>query len=161
MLDALPDWKTMDEEAKQALVRVLADQGMSDGQMARHFANATRNAVIGFRVRRKIELQRVKPHAKPKPLAPRGQKGQPKVNGIVHRASAMQSLPPMPMPVDETDAGVDVTQRIGLMDLTQTTCRWPVGPDTGAKQMFCGCYADLVATGPYCPAHTAKAEAHR
>ena len=68
MLDALPDWKTMDEEAKQALVRDLADQGMSDGQMVRHFANATRNAVIGFRVRRKIELQRVKPHAKPKPL---------------------------------------------------------------------------------------------
>ena len=157
MLDALPDWKTMDDEAKQTLVRGLAEQGMSDGQMAQFFVNATRNAVIGFRVRRKIELKRVRPHAKPKPLAPRGQKGHPKVNAIVRHA---RSVPPIPVD-EEIEGGIDVTKRVGIMVLNNHTCRWPVGTDTGANQMFCGCHADLLATGPYCPEHTARAEAHR
>ena len=38
-----------------------------------------------------------------------------------------------------------------IFDLTSETCRWPVGPDTGRSQLFCGAPgADLAAGMPYC-----------
>jgi len=38
-----------------------------------------------------------------------------------------------------------------IYDLTTETCRWPVGPDTGRGQLFCGAPgADLAAGIPYC-----------
>jgi len=38
-----------------------------------------------------------------------------------------------------------------IYDLTNETCRWPVGPDTGRGQLFCGAPgADLAAQMPYC-----------
>jgi len=38
-----------------------------------------------------------------------------------------------------------------IYDLTTETCRWPVGPDTGRGQLFCGAPgADLAAQMPYC-----------
>jgi len=38
-----------------------------------------------------------------------------------------------------------------IFDLTSETCRWPVGPDTGRSQLFCGAPgADLAARMPYC-----------
>jgi len=38
-----------------------------------------------------------------------------------------------------------------IYDLTTETCRWPVGPDTGRDQLFCGAPgADLAAGMPYC-----------
>jgi len=38
-----------------------------------------------------------------------------------------------------------------IYDLTDETCRWPVGPDTGRGQLFCGAPgADLAAQMPYC-----------
>lgn len=95
------------------------------------------------------------------PVKPHGNRGQPKVNAIVASAAARARIAPPafePEPFDaETDVGIDITKRVGLMDLTSHTCRWPVGSATGARQMFCGFYAD----GPYCPEHTAKAEYRR
>lgn len=153
------------EERTETLKRLWAD-GPSAAEIAAALGDGfTRNAVIAKAHRLKLAERRAvgaSAQRRPKPMKPNGNKGQPKVNAIVHRARAMQSLPPTPIPADdETDTGIDITKCVGLLDLNNHTCRWPVGPDTGAKQMFCGCHADLIATGPYCDRHTARAEAHR
>lgn len=126
-----------------------------EGRPAGEIANAlgvTRNAVIG-----KVHRLKLAPRQPvvPKAAKAHGNRNQPKVQAIVANAAARQSLKPAPMD-DETDVGVDVSKRVGLLDLTNHTCRWPVGPDTGSKQMFCGCYA-LVEAGPYCAVHSARA----
>lgn len=145
-------------EERVNLLKAMWADGRSAGEIRNALGGGvTRSGVIGKVHRLKLE-KRAQP--KPRSLKPHGNARQPKVNAIVRRASAMQSLPPIPAD-DETDAGIDITKRVGLMGLNNHTCRWPVGTDTGAKQMFCGCHADLVATGPYCERHAARAEAHR
>ena len=57
--------------------------------------------------------------------------------------------PSQPRPRCEPDP-IPVTA-CTIFDLTTETCRWPVGPDTGRGQLFCGAPgADLAARMPYC-----------
>jgi GcrA cell cycle regulator len=146
-----------------ATLKRMWNEGKSAGEIRNELGGGvTRSAVIGKVHRLKLE-KRARPSTAmpPRQAKSHGNRGQPKVNAIVRRASAMQALPPMPLPVDdEVDFGIDVTKRVGLIDLTERTCKWPVGIETGAKQMFCGCRKGR-DDGPYCPHHTAKAEAHR
>lgn len=167
MLDVRANWKSLTSAEKIEAVRPLVAQGMSSSQIAAQFQNVSRNSIIGLCHRTGMKLggqagrNRLyqKPPARKSPAKQHGNKGQPKVYAIVRRASAKASLPPMPIPMDdETDVGVDVTSRVGFMDLTNYTCRWPVGGAVGSQQMFCGCRADLNSTGPYCAEHTAKSE---
>lgn len=47
-------------------------------------------------------------------------------------------MKPLPGPFEgEADDGVDVTRLIGLLDLNEHTCKWPVAGD-GAQTRFCG-----------------------
>lgn len=150
-------------DERVALLKKLWAEGKSAGDIRSALGGGvSRSAICGKARRLKLEVSgQTGNKTVRKPLVPHGQKGQPKVNAIVRRVSAPQALTPMPVPADdETDAGIDITKRVGLLDLTNHTCRWPVGPDTGAKQMFCGCWKGRDA-GPYCERHTAKAEAHR
>lgn len=157
-------------------LKALWVQGLSASQIARELGEGvTRNAVIskvhrlklsarGARGNHVTKAQRADALGQRQPVKPRGQKGQPKVNAIVASAAARARISPPafePEPFDaETDVGIDITKRVGLMDLTSHTCRWPVGADTGARQMFCGCRKGRDA-GPYCPEHTSKAEYRR
>lgn len=164
MLDR-PDFNWTDE-AIDALKKHWLD-GLSCSQIAAAMGNGlSRNSIIGKATRLKLPKRgNTGLHSRTKSIArPRGQKGQPKVNAIVASAAARARIAPPafePEPFDaETDVGIDITKRVGLMDLTSHTCRWPVGADTGAKQMFCGCRKGKDA-GPYCLEHTAKAEYRR
>ncbi len=45
-----------------------------------------------------------------------------------------------------------------LHELTNTTCRWPLGPTLAPAELYCGAtQADLSGDRPYCPFHTRKA----
>lgn len=44
-----------------------------------------------------------------------------------------------------------VSSPVALLDLTSTTCRWPVDGD-GAETLFCGAHCE--PTDPYCPNHS-------
>ena len=155
------------EERTETLKR-LWEEGPSASEIAAALGEGfTRNAVIAKVHRLKLARRAAtgaSTQRRPKVAKPHGQKGQPKVNAIVATAAARARIAPPefePEPFDaETDVGVDVTKRIGLMALNERTCKWPVGPDTGAKQMFCGCRKGRDA-GPYCLEHTAKAEYRR
>jgi GcrA cell cycle regulator len=63
---------------------------------------------------------------------------------------------------DEPDDGVDVTHLVGLLDLTNRSCRWPVGDPSTTGFGFCGApIADGKAINdagqPYCRAHQRRA----
>lgn len=46
-------------------------------------------------------------------------------------------------------------RKLGLMDLTERTCKWPIGDPSRGEFYFCGHTA--VAGKPYCKGHTAAA----
>ena len=162
MLDR-PDFNWTDEAVEALKKHWLA--GLSCSRIAGEMGGGlTRNAVIGKVTRLKLpkrgkvghhttRTQRTDARMQREPVKPHGNKGQPKANSIIARAS----VPNKPLPAAEAQA----TGAVGLLALNNYTCRWPVGEEIGARQMFCGCYADLLATGPYCPKHTAKAEVRR
>jgi GcrA cell cycle regulator len=48
--------------------------------------------------------------------------------------------------------------RCSLLDLTNETCRWPIGDPGETGFYFCGTpSADLAAGQPYCPCHMREA----
>jgi GcrA cell cycle regulator len=55
-----------------------------------------------------------------------------------------------------TDAEIPRSQRRSLMELTDDTCRWPVGDPSTVDFFFCG--AQPLPDKPYCAAHCARAE---
>jgi GcrA cell cycle regulator len=54
-----------------------------------------------------------------------------------------------------TDADLPILQRRSLDELSEHTCRWPVGDPLGADFFFCG--AEPVPDEAYCAAHCARA----
>lgn len=53
------------------------------------------------------------------------------------------------------DFAIPVAQRKSLLELTETSCRWPVGEPSAAEFFFCA--APTIACGPYCQGHTSRA----
>ncbi len=65
-------------------------------------------------------------------------------------------LPRSPLPDDGAD--VPIERRIGLLDLTNETCRWPHGDPSSPDFFFCGMReANLAAGKPYCRLHAMRA----
>ncbi len=138
----------------------LWGEGKSASQIANELAcGVSRSAVIGKVHRLKLEKrarvvtrkQRAAGTASAQAIKATkgGRKGQPKVQAIVHRVAAIKAAPPPPKPVGvrlpprdpsdyETDVGVDVSALIGIMDLTNHTCRYPHGDPLKEGFGFCG-----------------------
>jgi GcrA cell cycle regulator len=53
------------------------------------------------------------------------------------------------------DANIPRRQRRALLELTENTCRWPVGDPRSARFFFCG--AQAAYNKPYCAEHCARA----
>lgn len=91
--------------------------------------------------------------------APREASGQP---GATEARAGFQpsshrtvplGAPPRPIPKSEPAT----TRAQPLASLSSRCCRWPVGDDSGADQMFCATPREPGAT--YCPHHEARASA--
>lgn len=131
-------------------------QRWADDVTARQIAReleVSRNAVLGMVHRLKLPTHK-KSGIQRKPRAPRRVGGRKAMRsaGIQHRI-VVRLHEPEPTPVD--DAAIPFGQRRTLLELTNHTCRWPVGD--GADVFFCGAPADLTKGQPYCPAHTMRA----
>lgn len=161
MHDLLPDWRDMPEADREARVRELILEGKSASIIARHFRCCTRNSIIGFCTRREIPMANksgwskeamkkgreassykapLKAKAKPSPKPPKPAK---------IKAPAFETAP-----LPEEELGNDVTNMIGIMDLTNDTCRWPHGDPRLPGFGYCG--AQVQADSPYCPEHTRR-----
>lgn len=156
---------TWTDDRVELLKKFWAD-GLSCSQIAGELGGGiTRNAVIGkvtrlhlplrthptggprrkfgadgglaFRVKRGIEQRRQRA-PRPLPDCP--------IRAVIHK--------PEPTPVD--DLSIPLEQRLGILDLEDGRCRWPVGHPGEAGFFYCGS-PDVVPNTSYCAGHCARA----
>jgi len=158
-------------------------EGQSASQIAKELGGVTRNAVIG-KVHRlglsnraggtstaeaKPSPATATPEAKPEPAKNKPAVEEPEeeeetVASITRKAiiPAGQPLPPQPSANEispEALASVREVEKkakkISLMELTERTCKWPIGDPATDDFWFCGL---AVQSGkPYCEAHVGVA----
>jgi len=157
-------------------------EGQSASQIAKELGGVTRNAVIGKVHRLGLSNRatggtkpaakgkaaaspapRAKPAAKAK-AAPAAPVAAPKPNLPARKViiPAGQPLPPQPSANEispEALASVREVEKkakkIGLMELTERTCKWPIGDPATDEFWFCGLTSQ--PGKPYCEAHVGVA----
>ena len=167
------------------LLKKMWGEGQSASQIAKELGGVTRNAVIGKvhrlglsnRVGGNTPEPKAEPAAKPeaaaKPAAakpeprpiPRTESAQPPAQPASLRnriIPAGQPLPPQPSAGEispEALASVREVEkkakRISLMELTERTCKWPIGDPATEDFWFCGLATQQGK--PYCDAHVGVA----
>lgn len=154
MNDAATGWT----DDRVELLSKLWSEGLSASQIAAQLGGGvTRNAVIG-KVHRLGLSGRAKagaagnaaarPVAKPRP-APVGA-----VPGDPARPAPLEPIARPPVSVDHRwseDAAIPDSQRVSILELRDSMCRWPLGDPAKPDFGFCGARS---ATGmPYCGHH--------
>jgi len=165
-------------------LKTMWAEGKSASQIAKELGGVTRNAVIG-KVHRLGLSNRAAPASKPAPKDKPAEKAaapktaaKPAAEAAPAAAAAPAAKPPVPLRKPIIKAGqplppqpsanevspealanvkaVEKTaKRLTLMELTERTCKWPVGDPATDDFWFCG---HAVQTGkPYCEAHVAVA----
>lgn len=120
----------------------------------------TRNAVIG-KIHRLGLSERTKTDedgvtkAKPAPMVRKSQHAMPTVQGNTvlapHAEVQAQTRPQTQVRLVESVV-VPMCESISIMELRETTCRWPLGDPMTADFSYCGAKSPFGA-GPYCAAH--------
>lgn len=117
-----------------------ANRGLHSSAAIGAMLGVTRNAVVGRALRLKLER-----------IAPQGNR-HPRLRSGRPRLQNTQPIPDIPR-IDDTQIPFD--QRKTLRELTDQTCRWPVGDPCSPEFFFCG--AKPLETYPYCAGHCAVA----
>ena len=163
------------------LLKKMWTEGQSASQIAKELGGVTRNAVIGKVHRLGLsnragaaaapvpEKKSAKAEAAPKPQPKKQAKSATEEKVIEVTVTprkpivpAGQPLPPQPSANEispETLANAreieKTAKRISLMELTERTCKWPIGDPATDDFWFCGL---AVQQGkPYCEAHVSVA----
>ena len=143
------------DERVELLKKLWAD-GLSASQIAAELGGITRNAVIG-----KVHRLGLSGRAKsPASAAPRPRKtrapahmlrvARPQVRGNTALAHAYEYKPePEPEFIDNI---IPMGQRRTILELTEDTCRWPIGDPGTADFFFCG--GPAITSLPYCAYHS-------
>ena len=158
MTDAGATWT--DERVE--LLKKLWTDGLSASQIAAELGNVTRNAVIG-KVHRLGLSGRAK-DAKPAGAAARPRKAtrapsapapiapQPHNNNVVMAPIPLQAVAAEePVVFAEDEIAIPMSERVTIMDLRESMCRWPMGDPTKPEFRFCG--ARSITGLPYCTHH--------
>ncbi|WP_298426927.1 GcrA family cell cycle regulator [Rhodoblastus sp.] len=147
------------DERVEQLKKMWLD-GLSASQIASELAHGiTRNAVIG-KVHRLGLSGRVKSPA-PAPVRARvkpraeDEKGAPTAP-ISHGnlAVALEARPapaPAPRPAAK-DVVIPMSERVSIMELRESMCRWPLGDPASPDFRYCGAKMQI-GLGPYCAHH--------
>lgn len=152
-------------------LRRLWAEGLSASQIANELGGVTRNAVIG-KIHRmglsgRVKAQKPRAAAAPRrtpsrqaavrPAAP----AQPRVMAVgsaavkvVERDIPAPALEAAPEPVAVAEI-VPFGGGVSLLELTPTSCRWPVGDPSDGDLKFCG--AQCAPGQVYCQAHAQRA----
>ncbi|GLK85221.1 GcrA family cell cycle regulator [Ancylobacter defluvii] len=142
------------------LLKKLWSEGLSASQIAAELGGVTRNAVIG-KVHRLGLSGRAKAAAapaprprKPRPAVVASAPARPMVSGNNALAPVMRPvIEPEPVEMPDPVANViPMAERCTILDLTEFTCRWPVGEPGKGDFYYCG---SRTKTGlPYCSYHS-------
>ncbi len=128
-------------------LKTLWLDGLSASQIAGRLGGVTRNAVIGkvHRLGLSGRAEPSKPARLERPSRPqRARRPAPAKAPLAFRRA---SPPSLREPVPE-GPGLAAS----MTDLGPHTCKWPIGDPKAEDFSFCG----RLASGPYCPAHTAR-----
>jgi GcrA cell cycle regulator len=147
-----------DERVEQ--LRKMWLEGLSASQIANELAHGiTRNAVIG-KVHRLGLSGRVKspaaaparPRAKTLPEETSRTPAPPISRGNLAVAAEPRPLPaPLPQPVAQ-EVVIPLSERVSIMDLRESMCRWPHGDPASSEFRYCGAKMKI-GLGPYCGYH--------
>ena len=131
-------------------------EGLSASQIAAELGGITRNAVLGKVHRLGLSGRAKSPSsAAPRPRKPRAHSqllrmSRPSVRGNTALAHAYEiDAEPEPELIDNI---IPLGQRRTLLELTEETCRWPIGDPGSADFFFCG--GQTVTSLPYCAYHS-------
>lgn len=140
------------------LLKKLWGQGLSASQIAAELGGITRNAVIG-KVHRLGLSGRAKTvsSATPRPRKPRAP-SHPTTMFRVQGATALQASPSVELDIEPVVAR-DVRpalepiscERVTIMDLRESMCRWPLGDPGSPDFRFCGSRSNSGSS--YCAYH--------
>jgi len=161
------------DERVEKLRELWAD-GLSASQIANVLGGITRNAVmgkvhrLGISKRKAAKAEEAKPpKVKPTPAAgkaaPEPAAGAAAIERRIPpniRDASQPRAPGAPTPEEEAARATLVeiqkfAKRIPLMDLTERTCKWPIGDPLEDDFAFCG--LACVPGKPYCEHHVAIA----
>ena len=167
-----------DERVEQ--LKKMWNEGQSASQIAKELGGVTRNAVIGkvhrlglsnrtsgsaTKPSKPESKSKTPPKPKSKAAAPAEEEKPASKPPIPMRKpiiTAGQPLPPQPSANEispEALANVREVEKkakkIGLMDLTERTCKWPIGDPATEEFWFCG--LPVQQGKPYCEAHVGVA----
>jgi GcrA cell cycle regulator len=142
------------DERVETLKKLWGD-GLSASQIAAELGGITRNAVIG-----KVHRLGLSGRAKsPSSAAPRPRKARPthmmrvsrpQMRGNTALAQAFEyDVEPEPELIENV---IPLGQRKTLLELTEETCRWPIGDPGSPEFFFCG--GQSIPSGPYCGYHS-------
>lgn len=117
-------------DKKIDILKRLWGKGMTASQIAGELGDGiTRNAVIG-------KAHRLKLPSRPSPVKPEAE---------------AKAAAPAPQPKPQAPAPEGKTKGLSLLELTEQTCKWPIGHPGDADFYFCG---KASRPGiPYCPEH--------
>lgn len=152
------------------LLKKFWSEGFSASQIAAQLGGVSRNAVIG-----KVHRLKLPGRGKTTPVVSRAQKVLTGSNPSVQRARrVVPSVVPINDPSDnseelalkvdftaenvaentvsaQSNVVMPVSRHLNLLQLSENTCRWPVGDPLLSDFHFCG--ADSGETNPYCAFH--------
>lgn len=152
------------DERVETLKKLWLD-GLSASQIAAQLGGVTRNAVIGKVHRLGLSGRVKKPSSAPRaPRKPRtntsANKAAPRrgpssggsSGGSVMGNVALQQAPAASVDLRaREDVVVPMSRELSLIQLTETTCKWPSGDPTSDDFSFCG--HSTKDDAPYCEHH--------
>lgn len=156
-------------EERVALLTRLWNEGHTATQIADQFGDITRNAVIGKVHRLGLSGRAAESRFRAARIRMRPRNQKPR-NGSgaafpVQGNAALKAEPdvapgwsaparrPNLRPVEQPEA--ETGPVVGLLELKESSCRWPVGDPDQPGFGFCGC--QKAEHGPYCEQHAAMA----
>jgi GcrA cell cycle regulator len=145
-------------------LKALWLDGLSASQIAAELGGVTRNAVIGkvhrlgLSGRQKPQVQTSRPSGASRPKSPAtarpaatvSRPARPvSIGNVALKSDAVVEI--RPRPVQYVEEGPIVFERVTILNLTENTCKWPVGDPGRPDFFFCGRKSD--AGIPYCGYH--------
>lgn len=135
-------------EAEDATLAKLWAEGLSASQIARMLATGrSRNSVIGRIYRKGLPLRAERQNPRINKQRPRRQRiapTPPKLNPV--------KAPPLASELARIAALTPIEPALGVLGLTNFTCRYPVGDPTDPAFTFCGRTCNNIEN-PYCVQH--------
>lgn len=150
------DWSKLDKDQKTHRIRLLtAGSDMTAADIAAHFTNVTRNAIISHMRRYDVRLPNALPPDKKRLMPPR----------VKSKSTRLPPRAPIgntgSYPVRKIDIVFDESKAMPFLDaVDQKKCRWPLWGMDQTIGMCCG--QDVMERGkPYCAGHHALSRTSR